>query len=417
MKYGLIGEKLGHSFSKEIHETIAGYRYEKCEIARDELPAFLEKKDFLGINVTIPYKESVIPFLDDIDEAARQIGAVNTVINRDGRLLGFNTDFFGMRDLITESGADISGKKTVILGTGGTSKTAGAVASSLGAGEILFVSRRPSEKSITYEQLCKYHSDAEVIINTTPVGMYPNAFSSPVDLSCFDRLYAVFDAVYNPLRTPLILAAKRRGIIAEGGLYMLVLQAVRASEIFLDTSCERTEAKRIYEGLLSKKENIVLTGMPASGKTTVGRLLSEKTGMELIDTDELIERKTGIRIPEIFEKYGEAGFRDLESDAVKEASLLTSRIIATGGGAVLRRENIEALKENGRIYFLDRPLGSLIPTDSRPLSSDKEAMAQRYRERYPIYSSTADRRIISEGTPEDTALAILLDRKQKEAKK
>ena len=389
-EYGCIGEKLKHSFSKEIHNSLADYDYGIIEICRNELSAFATEMPFKAINVTIPYKEMIIPYLSEIDEMAKEIGSVNTVVNRNGRLYGYNTDFFGMRSLIEKIGIDLFDKKVIILGTGGTSKTSLAVARALGAKEILRVSRSAKEGAVTYEELYEKHTDAEVIINTTPSGMYPNIFDTPVDLSRFTRLIGVVDAVYNPLRTPLILSAKKRNIPAEGGLYMLVAQAVRASEIFIDTSYDKKEIDRVFEKLLSEKESIVLIGMPASGKSTVGRLLRKKLGREFIDTDDLIVEAEGKSIPEIFSLYGEKYFRDAETRAVKKASEHCGAVIATGGGAILREENLDALRENGRLYFIDRPLKDLIPTSNRPLSSDVESIKKRYSERYEIYKRCAD---------------------------
>ena len=409
MKYGCIGERLKHSFSKEIHNALADYDYELCEVARDYLEAFATAGDFLAINVTIPYKEQIMPYLYSIDDHAAAIGAVNTVVNRDGRLYGYNTDFFGMQMLARHAGISLSGSKVVILGTGGTSKTAYAVAHAEGAGEVIRVSRSGREDSVTYEELYRDHADAEIIINTTPVGMFPDITGTPVDISKFPGLRGALDAVYNPLRTPFISEAMRRGIPAEGGLYMLVAQAVRASEIFLDTKYSSEEIERVYKKIVADKENIVLVGMPASGKSTVGKVLAKQLGRRLIDTDSIIVERAGMPITEIFEKFGESHFRDLESEAVLEASAATSAIIATGGGAILRERNVHALKENGRLYFLDRPLEMLIPTRSRPLSSDRAAIEKRYNERYSIYTAVSDVRVDARDSIECVTEKIIED--------
>ncbi len=407
MKYGCIGEKLKHSFSKEIHNALSDYEYELCEIARDELCSFAQKKDFRAINVTIPYKELIIPYLYYIDEFAKDIGAVNTVVNRDGLLYGYNTDFYGMQSLLQHAKIDIKNKKVIILGTGGTSKTAVSVARAGGAKSILRVSRAGRENAITYGELYAKHTDAEIIINTTPSGMFPNIFDTPVDISAFPSLAGVIDAVYNPLRTPLISAAKRRGIPAEGGLYMLVAQAVRASEIFLGTEYPAEMTDKVFGKLCTDKENIVLVGMPSSGKSTVGGLIAKACGRTFIDTDELIVKHAGQEITDIFAEVGEAGFRDIESQVIREVSAMTSAVIATGGGAVLREENVAALKENGKIYFIDRPLEKLIPTSSRPLSSDRKSIEKRYEERYGIYTSVCDRKINAACTPAEVAQKIM----------
>ena len=406
MRYGCIGEHLKHSFSKEIHNALADYDYEIREIEREKLDAFCIERPFSAINVTIPYKELVIPHLYYIDDFAKEIGAVNTVVNRDGKLYGYNTDFWGMTMLLRHAGISIEGKKVVILGTGGTSKTAFAVAKAEGAKEILRVSRGGREGAITYEELYEKHTDAEVIINTTPLGMFPNIFDKAADISKFPALSGVIDAVYNPLRTPFISEAMERGIPAEGGLYMLVAQAVRASEIFLDKTYPNDALDKVFDKILHEKENIVLIGMPASGKSTVGAILAKEFGREFIDTDEMIVRRAGMEITEIFAQHGEKYFRDLEEECVKEASARSSVIIATGGGVPLRESNVKALKENGKLFFIDRPLDSLVPTDSRPLSNDRASIEKRYHERYDIYSRTADVKIDASCDAENVAKKI-----------
>ncbi len=407
MLYGCIGEKLGHSFSKEIHNMIGSYVYELKEIARDDLDAFMRQGDFLGINVTIPYKEKVIPHLACIDESAKAIGAVNTVVNRGGKLYGYNTDFYGMEQLIRHAGISVKGKKVAILGTGGTSKTARAVASHLGAKTVLVVSRTKSEGTVLYDTLYQRHRDTEIIINTTPVGMYPHSDSAPLDISLFKKLSGVIDAVYNPLNTCLICAAKERGIPAEGGLYMLVAQAVRASEIFLCKQYDSTLLDGIYKKILTQKKNVVLIGMPASGKTTVGRLVAEKLGRGFTDTDDLITVTSGEPISRIFEKYGEKEFRRRECEQIKNASVSVGNVIATGGGAVLNKINVNNLSQNGHIFFLDRSPELLIPTDDRPLGSTKEAILKRYKERYDIYCASCHTRIEADGDVETVAQRII----------
>lgn len=403
MKYGLIGEHLKHSFSKVIHEQIGDYVYEIKELEPEALESFIRAREFSAINVTIPYKEKVMPFLDYIDDSARKIGAVNTVVNKNGRLYGYNTDYLGMKALTERIGIMPKGKKVLIIGTGGTSKTARAVLSDMGAREIIFVSNIKVEGAYSYEEIYKNHKDVEIIFNTSPVGMYPRNEGIPIDLGCFPRLEALLDVVYNPIRTSLVLQAQKMGIIAEGGLYMLVAQAVYAYEYFMDTKIDKSICDKIYNSLLKEKDNVVLIGMPASGKTTVGRLIAEKTGKELIDTDELIVKNAKMTIPEIFEKYSEQYFRDLEAEAVAEASKKNGVAIATGGGAILREENVKALKQNGRLYFLDRSLNLLIPTEDRPLSSTREAIERRYNERYGKYLSSADFQINGDGTPTEVA--------------
>ncbi len=407
--YGCIGEKLKHSFSKEIHNALADYDYRIIEVERERLSEFATEADFAAINVTIPYKEMIMPYLYEIDEHAKSIGAVNTVVNRGGKLYGYNTDFYGMSELLRHAGVSVKGKKVLILGTGGTSKTAYAVAVAEGASEVVRVSRTGRENAITYEEMYEGHANAEVIINTTPAGMYPDIFGKAVELDKFPSLCGVIDAVYNPLRTPMILDAKRLGIKAEGGLYMLVAQAVRASEIFVDTEYAAGECERVYKRIVSDKENIVLIGMPGSGKSTVGKILAKALGRRLIDTDKLIAQKVGMDIPTIFREYGEAKFRDIEAEVIKECARETGVVIATGGGAVLREENVDALRENGRIYFIDRPLERLMPTADRPLSSAREDIEKRYKERYSIYKAAADVSVNANCFPKAVSEKIMKD--------
>ena len=407
MDYGCIGEHLGHSFSRIIHSRIGRYDYELLELAPKDLPSFLEHRDFRGINVTIPYKQAVIPYLHDMSPRARRIGAVNTVINREGRLYGDNTDFGGMQALLRKMGLHVSGGKALVLGSGGTSKTAAAVLESLGAGEIVRVSRSGKEGAVTYEQARSDHRDARLIVNTTPCGMYPDIFGQPVGLDCFPALQGVADAIYNPLRSRLVLDARQRGLKAEGGLYMLVAQAVLAAELFTDQPLPAGETDRIYRQLLAEKENLVLIGMPGCGKTTVGRLLAGKLGRELVDVDELIVRQAGCSISDIFAAEGEAAFRHLEAEIITGLSGVGGRVIATGGGAVLRRENVVNLSLNGRLIFLDRPPDQLTPTADRPLADAEDKIIRLYRERYLVYRSAADQTVKVEGTPEAVVKTIL----------
>lgn len=404
MKYGLIGEKLGHSFSKPIHEKIAGYCYEIKEIKKEALDGFMKQKDFLGINVTIPYKSEVIAYLDEIDENAKKTGAVNTVVNRDGKLYGFNTDFGGLKMLIERQGFDFSDKKVLVLGSGGTSKTAVAVSQKLGAASIITVSRKGE---VNYENVYNLHPDASFIINTTPCGMYPDNQSLPIDPVRFKGLQGVTDVVYNPLKTRLCIECEKAGIAFSGGLYMLVCQAVLACEKFMGKSLDvKKLAEEIYGEILSEKRNIVLIGMPGSGKSTIGKALSQKTGKEFLDTDEMIVSSYG-NISDIFSQKGEEYFRDIESEAVLEASKLSGKIIATGGGAILRNKNVEHLRQNGCIVFLDRPLCDIIPTDDRPLSKDIRALEKRFEERYDKYLSAADVKIDIDGIVENSVNKIM----------
>lgn len=407
MKYGLIGEHLKHSYSCEIHAQIADYEYELHEIPPSGLGGFLKKREFNAINVTIPYKQDVIPYLDEISDTAKRIGAVNTIVNRNGRLYGDNTDFAGMLALAKHIGVDMKGRKVLILGTGGASKTGHALAEYMGAESVFYVSRSGKDGSISYEQAVTEHSDAQIIINATPVGMFPKQDGRPIDISAFPKLEGVIDAIYNPLRTNLILDAQERGIPAEGGLYMLSAQAVHASAVFRDIPLDESLVDKAFKSVKNDKQSIVLIGMPSSGKTTVGRILAEKCGKQLADTDEYIIKKIGMPISDFFAKFGEAEFRRIEKETVAELSATGGRIIATGGGAVLDPENVRALKQNGVLVFLDRRPENLVATDDRPLASRRSALEKLYAERYDIYCAAAELHIDANTTPEAEADAIL----------
>ncbi|MBE6608765.1 MAG: shikimate dehydrogenase [Ruminococcaceae bacterium] len=408
-KYGCIGKKLTHSFSKEIHARLADYNYDLIELTEEEIKPFFEKKDFEAINVTIPYKQTVIPYLDSVSEIAARIGAVNTIVNRGGKLYGYNTDYYGMKALTERVGIDLQNKKVLVLGTGGTSKTARVVASDMGAREILTVSRRKSDENITYDEAVNLHGDAEIIINTTPSGMYPDTESKPIDISSFSRLEGVIDAIYNPLRTNLVLDAKAKNVKAEGGLYMLVMQAVVAVEKFLDAKIEKEAADKVFSEILSAKENIVLTGMPGSGKSTVGKLI-ELDGYKFVDIDAEIENRCGCKIKELIESEGEKYFRDLESEVIRDVSSESCLVISTGGGAILREENVRNLRKNGKIFFLNAKLSRLRATDYRPLSNTEDKLAKLYDERMDIYKKTADVTVPDMETPEAEAEYILVKR-------
>lgn len=409
MKYGLIAQKLSHSFSKEIHGKLFDYSYELQELAPEELEGFMRSKAFAAINVTIPYKEAVIPYLDEISPMAKDIGAVNTIVNKNGKLIGYNTDFLGMVALINHAGISLQDKKVLVLGSGGTSKTAAAVAQHLGCKEVYRVSRSGRDGCMTYEQAAAQHSDARILINTTPCGMYPNIDESPVQLETYPCLEGVVDAIYNPLRSKLVCDARKKGIPAIGGLYMLVAQAVYAAEKFVGESVPEEKLQDVYGQMMAQKENIVLIGMPGCGKTTVGKLLAQALGAEFIDTDMEIVRADGRQIPEIFTQEGEQIFRDLETEAIRRIAVRQHGVIATGGGAILRPENMRLLAQNGRIYFIDRPLSQLEATADRPLSCNPELLARRYQERYEIYCGSCHLRVPSNGVAEDVAKVIKED--------
>lgn len=410
MKYGLLGEKLTHSFSKSIHEMLSEYEYEIKEVSESELDEFLREKSFSGVNVTIPYKQTVIPYLDEISESAKKIGAVNTIINRNGKLCGYNTDYLGLKALVEKNKIDVSGKTVLILGTGGTAKTATQVFEDLGAEKIVKVSRKAKANAVDYETAYSEYNGSQIIVNTTPAGMYPNTEGIGVDVSKFNSLKAVLDVVYNPLRTNLVIEAQSRGIIADAGLYMLVAQAVYASELFLNIKYENGLIDKVFNAVISSKENIVLSGMPGSGKTTVGKILADLMKKKFADTDEIITKEENMEITDIFAKKGEQYFRNKESEVIKRYSQKADNLILSiGGGAVLRDENVRALKRNSKIYFLNRPLEEIIPTADRPLAKSKEDLQKRFRERYPRYVESADAEIKVDGTPCEVAEKIRKD--------
>lgn len=390
MQFGLIGEKLGHSYSKEIHNLIADYGYELREVKREELGAFMTERAFSGINVTIPYKKSVMDYLDVISDDAKKIGAVNTVVNRDGKLYGYNTDFYGLKALLIHNGVSVRNKKVLILGGGGTSDTAYNVVTGLNAKEAIKVSRTKKDGFVTYDEAARLHSDADVIINATPVGMYPDDDGVPVNIGLFPSLSAVIDAIYHPLRTNLVSDAEKRGIKACGGLYMLVAQAVYAAALFENKKPDENLIDDVYWKILNDKRNIVLIGMPSSGKTTIGKALAARMGKRFADTDELIVGTTGKSIPEIFEKEGEKVFREIEKKVICDIAVNDGTVIATGGGVILDEKNVLALKRNGVIVYLDRKIDNLIATDSRPLSSNVDDLKKLYAKRKPLYEKYAE---------------------------
>ena len=413
MEYGLIGEKLGHSFSKEIHAKIGDYPYELLELPREKLAAFLSDKQFKAINVTIPYKEAALPYLQAISPEAEKIGAVNLIVNRGGALYGYNTDYYGAKRLLERANVQVKGKKALILGSGGTRRTLYAVLSDLGAREILTVSRSAATQRganpavVTYEEAKQKHADAEIIVNATPVGMFPAIDETPLDPDDFPRLCGVADVIYNPLRTRLIEKARARNIPCANGLFMLAAQAVQASAIMRGVPLDETLCETIYNEVLAQKQNVVLVGMPTSGKSTVGAILSKLTGKPLFDTDALTEKRLNKSIPEIFAESGEAAFRREESLTVKDVAAKTGCIIATGGGVVLSPENIRLLKKNGKVFFLDRPKELLTAGGGRPLSASAGALEQMYAKRLPLYLAAADCRIVNDSSPESAARKIL----------
>ena len=400
MEFGLLGEKLGHSFSPQIHRALAGYDYALLPTPPDAVEELFRRRDFRGLNVTIPYKQTVIPLCDEIDPRAAAIGAVNTVVNRSGRLIGYNTDIDGMIYMARQAGVDMVGKKVVVLGSGGTSRTARAAARELGAADLVVISRRGPDN---YENLSR-HADAQVLINTTPVGMYPNCGQAPVSLDAFPRLEGVLDVVYNPLRTALLLDARSRGVPCSCGLPMLVAQARRASELFTGTTIPERRAEEVLRSLTAQLQNIVLIGMPGCGKSTVGRALAARLGRDFVDLDSEIVRQTGRSIPDIFAWDGEAAFRAMETQAARDVGSRTGLVISTGGGVVTRRENYVPLCQNGVIIHLTRPLRDL-PTRGRPVSQSRD-LGALWRERAPLYAAFADITADNSGPLEQTLKQI-----------
>ncbi|MBR3704507.1 MAG: AAA family ATPase [Oscillospiraceae bacterium] len=396
IEYGLLGETLTHSFSPRLHRAFGGYDYRLLPTPRGELDELFARRQFLGLNVTMPYKQTVMPLCDEIDNRAAQIGAVNTVVNRDGRLIGYNTDIDGLLFMARRSNIELNNKKVLILGSGGTSRTATAAARECGAREIVIISRNGENN---YENLSR-HADADIIINTTPVGMFPHCGQSPVDLSQFPNLSGVLDAVYNPLRTALFMQAERLGIPCSCGLPMLTAQAKRASELFTGTAISNDRTEEVFSALHRELENIVLIGMPGCGKSTIAAALVEKTGREVVDIDEMITQREGLSTGEVLILHGEQYFRALESACIREAGARTGIIISTGGGCVTRAENYAPLHQNGYIIHITRGL-SRLSADGRPISQRTDA-ATLWAQRKDQYKAFADTVVDNNGTVEQT---------------
>ena len=444
MKYGLIGKTLVHSYSGEIHEALGKYTYELFSLSEDEMPGFIKARDFGGLNVTIPYKKDVIPLCDEISPLAEAIGAVNTLYwkpadadtgtpgtadtARCRTLVGHNTDYEGFLYAAKRAGISFAGRTVLILGTGGTSLTARKAAADNGAVQIYIASRKPSPQDqtaqcrtaqekcagtdvhmpgapgtetpetaapvritqLTYSELPQIAAAVDVIVNTTPVGTYPNNMKSVIELADFPECEAVIDVIYNPFKTKLLLEAEKAGLRFSNGLPMLVAQATAAAGYFLGTpGAFQDENERIIKTLRNRMQNIAVIGMPGSGKSTIGRLIAEITGKRFVDMDAEIETRAGMTIPEIFAKYGEKYFRDLESETAADLGKEHGLVIATGGGAVLRPENADALRQNATVIHTERPVSSL-PTDGRPLSKDIDTLIRMEKDRLPIYKAAAD---------------------------
>ncbi len=409
MKYGLIGEHLGHSFSKQIQtriaeiENVKDYDYQLVELDKEEFKEFMEKKDFKGINVTIPYKKDVIPYLDEMDESAKAIGAVNTIINVDGKLKGYNTDFGGFLYMVKAHDVHMEGKKVLIIGNGGACAAVKAVCKHENAKDIVIVSRSANRGAIGYDEMYTSHLDADIVVNTSPVGMFPNIVNAPIDVSWFHKLECVLDVVYNPILTRLCFEAQEADIKRVIGLEMLIAQAKYTFEIFENMSFDDSIIDEIKKEMLKDRCNIVLIGMPSAGKTTIGKMLEEKLGKEFFDLDDMIIAKAGKSIPEIFQESGEAGFRAIETEVAIEAGKMNNKIIATGGGVVKHKVNMDFLRLNGITIFIDRDIDKLISSDpNRPLSNSKQALQQMYKERYPLYQKYAAYIAVNNANIEET---------------
>lgn len=402
MVYGLLGRTLRHSYSPQIHALLGDYEYRLFEVEPQDLEAFLKKREFGGINVTIPYKKDVLPYLSGISDNAKRIGAVNTIIvKEDGGLYGDNTDYDGFLCLVQKSGFQVKGKKALVLGTGGASLPISAVLSDLGAREVVFISRSGENN---YQNLSR-HADADLIVNTTPVGMYPNNLKAPLSLSEIPKLSGVLDIVYNPQKTKLILDAERLGIPAYSGLLMLVAQGKRAAELFLGHDIPDSETDRIFKKLSTEMQNIVLVGMPGCGKTTVGKALAEQLNRPFFDADEEILKRTGKSAEAWIEACGEAVFRQKETEVLESLCKQSGTVIATGGGAVTVPENADILRQNSIVFFINRDVSAL-PVEGRPLSK-ATALSEMYEVRLPMYRSVCDYEIAADGSVEAVVRRIL----------
>lgn len=406
MKLGLIGNPLGHSWSPSIHKYLIQENYSLIPLREEELIPFLKKKDFDGINVTIPYKQSVIPLLDELDENAEEIGAVNCIVNENGKLKGYNTDYEGFKDMLIAHKVPIEGNTVAVLGSGGASKAIRQAIHTLN-GKPVVISRKKKDGVMTYEQLYENEKNFQIIVNTTPVGMSPNMDEVPVDLSRFTSLQYVVDIVANPLCTKLCFEAKKHGIPYLGGFEMLVRQALAADRYFLKKEIDSRLAGPCMKALLEEKRNIVLTGMPTSGKTTIAEKLHQITGRNVVEMDEEIVRKTGMSISEYFARYGEESFRRIEREVAEEHTEGKGEIISCGGGVIKTPETMRALSANGTIIWIDRDLNYLYSTSDRPLASDQKKVFELYQQRLPLYEMYSDIRVKNNSSLDDCVSKII----------
>ncbi|MDX8418493.1 shikimate dehydrogenase [Stecheria sp. CLA-KB-P133] len=404
MKLGLIGKTLGHSWSWQIHDMLIHEHYQNWELSEDEVIPFLEKKDFTGINVTIPYKEKVMTVLDEISPTAEKIGAVNCIINRDGRLYGYNTDCDGFMELVKTAGMHMEGKHAAVLGSGGAAKAVMAGVSQLG-GIPVMVSRHPHDDMISYQQMYAMQNRFSFLVNATPVGMFPHMDETPADLDVFEHLEGVVDVVANPLRTKLCFQASCKGMPSTGGLGMLVYQAAAADALFTGQKVPQERIDACLGTLLKERRNIVLIGMPTSGKSSVAQMLGKQSGQQVYDMDTLLEQQFGTSIRTCFETHGEAYFRAKETRLARELASKEGVIISCGGGIIKNPENMQVLSQHGVVVWLQR--NSLFPSSDRPLSADEASLKKLYEQRRGLYEMYSDIQVENNGTLEDTAEQIL----------
>ena len=401
MQYGLLGQTLKHSYSPQIHRQLGEYAYSLFECSPEELESFMKSNNFQGLNVTMPYKKAVIPYLDALTPQAKLLGAVNTVVRQaDGSLLGHNSDYFGFAHTLERAKLSVTGKKVLLLGSGGAAATVNAVMTQAGA-KVISVSR---SGPVNYDNI-DMHSDATIIVNATPVGMYPDTEAAPVTLNKFLRLEAVFDLIYNPARTKLLLEAEKKGVPCFNGLWMLVAQAKESAEYFTGRKISNERIPQIHQLLQQQMENIVLIGMPGCGKSHIGRLLAKELGKQFVDTDEIVEELAGISIPEIFATSGEERFRTLETQALRYVSNRSGLVISTGGGCVTKPENYPILHQNGKIIWLQRAINDL-ETKGRPLSQSGR-LQDMLSVRSPFYQQFADHIVSNNSTAENTIKSIM----------
>lgn len=406
MKLGLIGHPLGHSWSPQIHAFMIHEEYQKWDLTEDQLDAFMKRHDFNGINVTIPYKQTVMKYLDALDPSAEKIGAVNCIVNRNGKLTGYNTDYLGFTQMVQAHGMDVKGKQTALLGTGGASKAVVYALEQLGA-KVQLVSRSEKPGCITYEQLDQDAAAYECIVNVTPVGMYPKTNESAVELKKFPHVSSVIDIVANPLRTKLMFDAKMLGIPYLGGFEMLVRQAFAADEVFTGRTLDPSLNDACMKYLLHQKRNIVLIGMPTSGKTTLAGMLKERTGREVVEMDDEIAKKLGTTIKQCFAEKGEAYFRQIEMETAEQLQNRDGIIISCGGGVIKNENTMRALSANGIVIWIQRDLSSLFATDSRPLTGNEEYMKNLYQERKGLYQKYCDAVALNNGSLNDAVEEIV----------